>query len=138
MTSVDNFKEEWYRNWHEIDPDKSNYIDFHQYCEIGDMLAIAAQRILRRSNDSLRNHMLSVHILQGPEYEFTTGSRITRWLKKKLCKSKPNEILRIVLDDKYYTDILMDVVVGMSDVERLDIVINPIIQKLIKKSKENK
>lgn len=137
MTSVDNFKEEWYRKWHEIDPDKSNYISFHQYCKLQDDIAIITEMILRRySNDSLKNHMLSVHILQGPEYEFTTGSRFTRWLKKKLCKPKPSEILRIVLDDKYYTDILMDVVVGMSDVEQLDNVINPMIQRLIKKSNE--
>lgn len=36
MTSVDNFKEEWYRNWHEIDPDKSNYISFHQYYKLSE------------------------------------------------------------------------------------------------------
>lgn len=136
MKLADEFKSEWYSNWHKIDPDKSNYIDMHRYCEIEDVIAIAAERILRQSNDSLKNHMLFVYILQGPEYEYTTGSRFTRWLKKKLCKSKPSEILRIVLDDKYFTDILMDVVVGLSDVGRVDTVFNPMIQRLIKKLKE--
>lgn len=136
MESIDEYNSEWYRNWHEIDPDKSNYISFHQYCKLQDAIAIRTEMILRRySNDSLKNHMLFVHILQGPEQEYT-GSRFTRWLKKKLFGSVPPEILRIVLDDKYYTDIIMDAVVGISDVERLDIVINPMIQRLIKKSKE--
>lgn len=137
MTEIDEFKSEWYRNWHKIDPDKSNYISFHQYYKLSDLIGITAERILRQSNDSLKNHMLFTHILQGPEYEFAIGSRFTRWLKKKLCKSKPSEILRISLDDKYYTDILMDVVVGLSDVERIDMVFKPMIQRLIKKSKED-
>lgn len=138
MTPVDGFNEEWHGKWHKIDADKSNYISFHQYYKLQDIIAIIAERILRQSNDSLKNHMLFVYILQGPEYEYTTGSRFTRWLKKKLCKSKPSEILRIVLDDKYFTDILMDVVVGLSDVGRVDTVFNPMIQRLIKKLKENK
>lgn len=137
MKSVDEFKSEWYRNWHEIDPDKSNYINFHQYYEIGDMLAIAAERILRQSNDSLKNHMLFIHIIQGPEYEYTTGSRFTRWLKKKLCKSKPPEILRITLDDKYFTDIVMDVFVDVPKIYWHDMVGVPQLQRLIKKSKED-
>ena len=138
MMTIDEFKSEWYRNWHEIDPDKSNYISFHQYYKLSDLIRLIAARILRQSNDSPENHRLSIIILQGPEYEFTTGSRFTRWLKKKLCKSKPSEILRISLDDKYYTDILMDVVVGLSDVEQIDLVFEPMIQRLIKKSKEDK
>lgn len=138
MKSVDGFNEEWYRKWHKIDADKSNYISFHQYCKLQDIIAIIAERILRQSNDSLTNHMLAVYILQGPEYEYT-GSRFTRWLKKKLLPPwliRP-EILRIVLDNKYFTDILMDVAVSLTDVELADTVFNPMIQKLIKKSKES-
>lgn len=43
MKSADEFKSEWYSNWHKIDPDKSNYIDMHRYCEIQDVIAIAAE-----------------------------------------------------------------------------------------------
>ena len=136
MMTIDEFKSEWYRNWHEIDPDKSNYISSRQCCMLLDLIRLIAARILRQSNDSPENHRLSIIILQGPEYQFITGSRFTRWLKKKLCKSKPSEILRIVLDDEYYTDILMDAVISLTDVERIDIIFNPMIQRLIKKSKE--
>lgn len=133
MKSADEFKSEWYSNWHEIDPDKSNYINFHQYCEIGDMIGETVERFLRQSNDSLKNHMLSVHILQGPEYEFTTGSRFIRWLKKKLSNSKPPERLRIVLDE-YYTDITMELFNYTYKNQWVDM-ITPSIQLLIKKLK---
>ena len=136
MKSIDEFKSEWYSKWHKINPDKSNYISFHQYCKLQDAISMRAEMILRRySNDSLKNHMLCVYILQGPEQEYT-GSRFIRWLKKKLFGSVPPEILRIVLDDKYYTDILMDAVISLTEVERIDIIFNPMIQRLIKKSKE--
>lgn len=135
MSSYEEFESEWYRKWHEIDPGKSNYITFHQYCNLSDLIAIIVERILRQSNDSLKNHMLFVHILQGPEYR---GSRFSKWLKKKLGIPVKPEILRIVLDDNYITDILMDVVVCLTDVEQVDTVYSPMIQKLIKKSKETK
>ena len=137
MKSEDEFKSEWYRNWHEIRPDESNYISSRQCCMLLDLIRLIAARILRQSNDSLENHRLSIIILQGPEYQFITGSRFTRWLKKKLCKSKPSEILRIVLDDEYYTDILMDLVVGLGADQTDEFVLNPMIERLIMKSKED-
>lgn len=140
MTSVDEFKSEWYYNWREIRPDESDYIDELTYYEILDIINITARRLLRQSNDSLKNHMLSVHIMQRPEYEPTTGSRFTRWLKKKLLPPwliRP-EIFRIVLDDKYFTDITMDVFIDIPKEHWHDIVAVPQLQRLIKKLNEVK
>lgn len=136
MTSADEFKSEWYRNWREIRPDESDYIDEITYYEILDIIDITARRLLRQSNDSLKNHDLSIRVLQGPEYEFTTGSRFIRWLKKKLLPLKSPEILRITLDDKYFTDITMSVFTDIPEDHWQDIVAIPQLQRLIKKLKE--
>lgn len=125
-----------WNKWHEIDPVKSNYINFHQYCEIQDIIAMTAERILRQSNDSLKNHMLFTHILQSPELEFT-GPRFIRWLKKKLLPSKRLEIMRIVLDGKYFTDIGMDLFTEVPEKDWHDIIGVPQLQSLIKKLKKD-
>ena len=138
MTSVDEFKSELYYNWREIRPDESDYIDELTYYEILDIINITARRLLCQSNDSLKNHCLSIRMLQGPEYEFTTGSRFIRWLKKKLLPLKRPEILRIVLDDKYFTDITMDVFIDIPEEHWNGIVAVPQLQRLIKKLKETK
>lgn len=130
--------EQWYKDWHKIDPDQSEYINFHQYCEIRDVIALLAAATLQESNDSLNNHSLSTLILQGPEY---TGSRFIKWLKKKLGIPVRHERLRIIIDDKCGTDIDMDFI--------LKIICRPIeyqlrgvlynhMQRLIKKLKETK
>lgn len=137
---MDEFKSEWYRNWHVIDADKSNYINFHTYCVILDVIGVIAEGLLRQSNDSLKNHMLFSHILQGPEYEFTTGSRFTRWLKKKLFKSYPPEILRVELDNKYFIDISIDMFIANDidcDIELTEEIVRPHIKYLIRKLKED-
>lgn len=138
MSSYEEFESEWYRNWHKIDPIKSNHINFNQYCRIQDVLSMTAEGILRQSNDSLKNHSLATIILQGPEYEFKSGSRFIRWLKKKLFSEPRPERFRIILDDKYFTDVDIDVFNFVPEVHWHDIVAEPKLQGLIKKSKETK
>lgn len=123
---------QWSSKWHKIDPDKSNYIDFHQYYEIRDWLGIAFAQRLQESNDSLNNHALSTIILQGPEPK-CTGSRFIRWLKKKLVPAP--EILRIIFDDKYYTDVDMAAIAYYPVNQWYDMIM-PHVRHLIIKSKE--
>lgn len=130
---TEEFESEWYSNWHEIDPYKSNYITFHQYCQIQDVLGATAARILQQSNDSLKNHSLATIILQGPEYN---GSRFIKWLKKKLGIPVRPERMRIILDDKYFTDIAMDVFITVPEVHWYGTAGVPQLQRLIKKLKE--
>lgn len=138
MKSIDEFKSEWYYNWHKIDPIKSNYVDFNQYCRIQDVIAMTAEDILRQSNDSLKNHDLATIILQGPEYEFKFGSRFIRWLKKKLFSEPRPERLRIILDDKYFSDIDMAVFNFVPEVHWHDLIAEMHLQILIKEAKEVK
>lgn len=126
-----------WNKWHEIDPTKSNYINFHQYRKIQDIIAMTVERLLRQSNDSLENHILFTLILQSTELEFT-GPRFIRWLKKKLLPSKRLEIMRIVLDGKYFTDIGMDLFTEVPEKDWRDIIGVPLLQSLIKKLKKTK
>ena len=135
MISIDGLEEAWFRDWHKIMPDQSHYIrNMHNYCQLQDAISIPAQKILLKSNDSLTNHTLDTYILQGPEYEFTTGPRFIRWLKKKIFGTHPSEILRIVFDDKYYTNILLDAAVCRPTEELIDFY-TPTIERLIMKAK---
>lgn len=134
MKSVDGFKSEWYYDLREIRPDESNYVDELTYYEILDVINITAERMLRQSNDSLKNHCLSIRILQGPEYN---GSRFIKWLKKKLGIPVRHEILRITLDE-YFTYITMSVFTDIPEDHWQDIVAIPQLQRLIKKLNEDK
>ena len=122
---------QWSIKWHKIDPDKSSYIDFHQYCEIGDWIGRAFAQRLLESNDNINNHALSSIILQGePKY---TGSRFVRWLKKKLIPAP--EMLRIIFDNKYYTDVDMTAIAYYPVNQWYDMIM-PHVLYLINKSKE--
>lgn len=124
-------------NLHKIDPDKSNYISFHKYYVLSDIISDMVEMKLRRYlNDSLKNHALSIYIMQGPEHMYT-GTRFVRWLKKKFFRINPAEILRIVLDDKYCVDIGMEVITGDSTLEQINDLITPMIRGLVKKLEEH-
>ena len=135
--SFNEFKSEWNRNWHEIDPINSNYITFHEYCEIQDVIAIIAALIFQQSNDDIKNHTIFTKILQGPKYKFITGSRFIRWLKEKLLSPPHHERLRIIIDDKVFTDISIDAFFP-TYLEHINVIVRPLIQDLIKKLKETK
>lgn len=127
------FVEQLNKDWHKISPEESNYINFHQYCELLDVIGDITQMFLLQSNDSLKNHKgLYCMLLQGPEQEYT-GSKFIKWLKKKLM-GRP-EILRIVFDDKYFTDVDMMAIIAQSKIKVCELLTSN-IAKLIKKSQE--
>lgn len=134
MNDYVEFIEQYNKDWHEISADKSTYISFKQYIAIQHKIGIAAATVLQQSNDSLKNHSLSTRIIQGPEQEFT-GSKFIKWLKKKLFETRP-EIFRIILDDKYFTDIDMNAIIGMPFNSLYEEVLIPRVTNLIKKSQE--
>lgn len=122
--------------FHRIDPDKSNYITFKQYCKLGDVVAdLAAQALLENDDDIRNNHSLSTIILQGPEYDYSSDTLFVRLYKKYILHTPRPERLRIVLDDKYCTDVDMTAVSTLQSIEDVVDLLKPRVFSLIKKSK---
>lgn len=130
LEQINNTLEDRHKDWHKIMPDKSNYINMHQYFRIQDVIALFAAIILREAGDNVMNHSLSTIILQEPDN--TKCTRFTKWLKKKLFGPNQDEVIRIIFDNNWCLDISLPI----TDFVFVYTMLRPQLQSLIEKSKE--
>lgn len=123
-------------NWRVIEPEKSNYINKEQFHNIEDLIVIITEEELRKLNESHDKHFVYAMIQQGPDYRHMKGPRFIQWLKKKLLPP-PLERIRIVLDDKYFTDVDITAVAN-APLQRLPDILKPRVLSLIEALKEPK